>query len=259
MLMRRSALRLLASAAVGVGLLGVASCGGLSAGDHVFYRIAFDTIQRDASCYPDKEIPDSAKEDTSTLRNGATFILYSLGDEHLQLDTGTFVLPGVATEDGYSFTGDAADVTYPPGETYLDADQDGVKDSVDPEIDADKDGVDDSVDPEVDTDADSRDDRSGDPLVDADKDGKDDRLVEDSSGIKFTATTKINVEMKVEGLTISGKLTTVTGQRCDDKDGESCPTEYEKSCTQTGTFEGFKIEQADVNVGVDLSPPGDDL
>src|SRR5678816_65902 len=122
MLARRSVRRMLAPVALATALLGVAGCGGLSAGDHVFYRVAFDQLEKDASCYPDNEIPDSVKDDTSTLRGGATFILYIAGDDEAELDTGSLVLPGSSTDTGYTFSGNAVDVEYPPGRIITDAD-----------------------------------------------------------------------------------------------------------------------------------------
>jgi hypothetical protein len=253
MLIRRSARIMLAPVAMAAALFSAAGCG-LSAGDHVFYRLALDATESEASCYPDDEIPNSVKDDTTTLRGGATFILYVTGDEEVALDTGSLVLPGTATDNGYKFSGNAVNVTYPPGDMIIDADQDGIDDDSDPMVDADKDGIEDDTDPEVDTDADNRDDRSGDPLVDANGDGKDDRRREILSPTKFTETTKVTIDMTVDGATISGKMTTITEKECS---GDACPMNYANSCTRRNTFEGIAIEQADVNLGGNPLPQDD--
>jgi hypothetical protein len=251
MLIRRSVRIMLAPVAVVAALSGVAGCGGLSAGDHMFFRLALDASESAASCYPDEMIPESIKDDTSTLRGAATFILYVAGDDEVELDTGAVVLPGDATDDGYRFTGTSEDVDYPAGSTITDADHDGIEDDDDPMVDADMDGTDDETDSQVDTDMDGMDDRFGDVLVDVDNDGKDDRRVEIPSGIKFTKTTKITVNMKVDGSTISGTMTTVTEQKCE---GDKCPMNYEKSCARSSTFKGIAIEQAEVGISGNQLP-----
>lgn len=252
MLIRRSARIMLAPVAMGAALFSAASCGGLSPGDHVFYRLALDATESAPTCYDDDKVPDSVKDDTTTLRGGATFVLYVTGDEKVALDTGSVVLSGTTTDTGYKFSGNAVNVNYPAGEIIIDSDQDGIDDDSDPMVDADKDGIDDATDPEVDTDNDSRDDRSGDPLVDANGDGKDDRRREITSTTKFTDTTRITVDMTVDGASISGKMTTLTEKACT---GEACPMNYESSCTRTNTFKGIAIEQAEVSLGGNALSP----
>ena len=250
MLIRRG-LALLGSLALGGTLLGAAGCGGLSTGDHVFYWVAIEATKPEASCYSDKKIPDSIKDDITTVRGRATFVLYVTGDDVAQLDTGSSVLVGTATDTGYTFTGDTVDVESPPGTKTLDADKDGVPDSTDMMIDADKDGVDDMNDTLVDTDMDLQDEhvspggQSNDDAVDVDNDGDDDRYSETPSGIKFTTTSSVTIDVTVDGTAISGTVTNVAAKKCD---GLACPKEYATSCTRTSAFTGVEVEQTEVHV-----------
>lgn len=246
MLIRRG-LALLGSLALGSTLLGAAGCGGgLSTGDHAFYWVALEAAKPEASCYSDKKIPDSVKDDITTVRGRSTFVLYVTADDVAELDTGMAVLAGVVTETGYTFSGDTVDVDYPAGVKILDADKDGIADNVDMMIDADKDTIDDSTDPDVDTDIDGFDDRGGqDPLVDANNDGKDDRYTEIPSGTKFTTKTSITIDMVIDGATISGTVTGLGAKTCEGKD---CPKDYATSCTRTSPFTGVEIEQTEVHV-----------
>ena len=253
MLIRRG-LALLGSLALGGSLLGSAGCGGgLSTGDHVFYWVAVEPAPQEASCYSDKKIPDSVKDDVTTIRDRSTFVLYITGDDVAQLDIGTAVLVGTATDAGYTFTGDTTDVEYPPGTKILDADKDGIDDTTDPAIDADGDGVDDKVDQDVDTDTDGLDDRGGDPLVDKDGDGKDDRFNEIPSGIKLTTTTSLTIDIVIDGTAISG---TSTGLRSTSCTGMNCPKDFATSCSRTSAFSGVQIEQTEVHVAAEKASTG---
>jgi hypothetical protein len=246
MLVQRRLLALFAPLTLAGSLLGAAGCGGISTGDHVFYRVAVEASKKEAGCYADKMIPENEKDDTTTFRGGATFILYLPADDDAQLDTGSLVLSGAATDAGYSFTGDDVNVEYLPGKTINDSDHDGIDDSDDMMIDADKDGLDDKTDPTVDVDADGLDDRFDDNLVDANDDNKDDRIVEIPSGTKVVVTTTVTVDMTVDGSTVSGTSTTVTDSKCE---GTLCTGFMGTSCTQTSTFKGVEVEQAAIQLG----------
>jgi len=117
MLTRRSARIVLCPIAMGAAVLGVAGCGGISAGDHIFYRLAFEATDSSPGCFPNEMIPDSVKDDTTSVRGGATFIVYAPSNEDLSLDTGSMVLDGEVTDTGYQFSGTTVDVTNPVGDT----------------------------------------------------------------------------------------------------------------------------------------------
>jgi hypothetical protein len=253
MLIRRG-LSLLGSLALGATLLGTAGCGGgVSTGDHMFYWIALEAAKPEAACYADKKIPDAIKDDITSVRSRGTFVLYITGDGTAELDTGAAVLDGTATDAGYSFTGETVNVEYPPGKTILDADHDGVDDATDPVIDADGDGIDDTKDVDVDTDADGLDDRTQDNLVDADMDGKDDRMATLPSGIKFTTTTSITVDLTIDDKSVSGSVTSVGSLKCD---GMLCPKNFAATCTQTSPFTGVQVDQTEVHVADDNKGSG---
>ncbi len=258
MLTRRYA-RVLLAPAMAVAFFGATGCGGLSEGDYVYYKIAIGDEKAAESCYAENKVPDSVKDDSTTLRSGASVVLYVAGggSDQALLDVGLTVLSGKLSGDQYTFSGDTVNVEYPPGKTITDVDHDGTEDSDDPMIDADKDGLDDNdafdPDPEVDTDLDGIDDRGLDPLVDADKDGKDDRIVELASGLKLTSSTNITVDLKLQGRTISGTMKTVTAQKCE---GETCVKDYDKSCERTAEFTGVKIEEIQVDLKGGIPVPG---
>lgn len=250
MLIRRG-LALLGSLALGSTLLTAGCGGGLSTGDHAFYWVSIETAKPVASCYSDDKIPDSVKDDVTTVRGRSTFVLYVTADDVAELDTGKAVLAGTATDTGYTFKGDTIDVEYPPGMKILDADKDGISDLTDTMIDADLDGVDDKTDQDVDTDMDGLDDRGGqDDLVDADNDSKDDRFTEIPSGIKFTTSSSLTIDLAIDGTTISGTATTLRSTACE---GMTCPKDYATSCTQTSPFTGVQIEQTEVHVATETS------
>lgn len=246
MLIRRG-LALLGSLALGGALLGSTGCGGgLSTGEHVFYWVALESAPPEASCYSGDKIPVSVKDDLTTVRDRGTFVLYATADDVVQLDIGSAVLVGTETDAGYSFQGDTTDVESPPGTKITDADKDGISDTMDSMIDADADGVDDNVDQDVDTDADGLDDRGGqDDLVDKDGDGVDDRYTETPSGITFTSTTSVTVDIVVDGTAISGTVTSLRTKKCA---GVNCPKDFDTSCSQTNIFSGVQIEQTEVHV-----------
>jgi hypothetical protein len=116
MLTRRSARMMLAPIAVGAALLSMAGCGGFSPGDHVFYRLALEATKETDGCFQNEMIPDNQKDDTTSVRSGATFILYATGDDELALDTGLIVLGGKPTDAGYEFSGTTENVDYPLGD-----------------------------------------------------------------------------------------------------------------------------------------------
>jgi hypothetical protein len=98
-------------------LLGMASCGGLGAGDHVFYRITMSDAARSEGCFNNNVIPDDVKDDTSTIGDGSTWLLYINADETAELDMGSGVLSGAVTDTGYKVSGQRVNVEYNGGGT----------------------------------------------------------------------------------------------------------------------------------------------
>ena len=246
MLMPRSARSLIARAAA-LGALGAltSACGGLGPGDLVAYTVAVEEIRPSADCYPGGEIPDNIKDDRTTLRNGAIFVLYIAGDEEALLDTGGTVLTGTIDGDAYGFSGTITDVDYPPGTIIIDSDRDGIDDDIDTFVDADGDNLEDDIDDVVDVDADGFDDRFGD-IVDVNMDGLDDREVELPSDTKFTRKDRIVLNMTVDGDTMSGEAEITTTNECT---GSLCSPTYGTSCTDSTSFKGVEVEDPNVSIG----------
>lgn len=236
-------------------LLGLAGCGGLSAGDVVVYRLAFGESVLSAGCYPDGEIPRSVEHDSTSYRTSATAIVYATTDDELLLDLGATVLTGSAYGDTYRFSATSTDVDIPPGREILDSDRDGIDDSEDGFIDADMDGEDDiNEDLFVDTDGDELDDRLGDDLVDADGDGKDDRFVTLESTFRFVERVTTDVVMRVDGEVVEGTITITTTRACE---GAGCPSDHAVQCEARRAFQGVEIDEARIEACGRLgAPPG---
>lgn len=255
MLMPRSARRLIARAATLGALSALTSaCGGLGPGDLVAYAVAIEESRPSSECYAGGEIPDSIKDDRTTLRDGAVFVLYVAGDEEALLDIGGAVLTGTIDGDDYAFSGSDTDVEYGSGALIYDSDHDGMEDSMDSFVDADMDNLDDNTtDDLVDVDNDGSDDRFGD-TVDIDMDGQDDRYVDVPSDTKYTQTSRIVINMTVDGDTISGEAQRILSQECS---GSQCPMDYAASCTVGTSFKGVEVEDPEVSIGggADLDGP----
>lgn len=160
-------------------LLGVTSCGGLGAGDHVFYRISMTTAVRSEGCF-NNVIPDDIKDDTSTIGDGSTWILYINADEKADLDTGSGVLSGADTDTGYKVSGETVNVEY-----------------------------------------------------------------NGNAARKFTTTTKVTINLKIDGDTVTGDSTTVTTAECE---GADCPSDLPRTCTEKSSFNGVEVDDAEVVV-----------
>ena len=228
-------------------LLGLSACADMEEGDYLVYRVSYAAAEFNASCFEDNAMDiESIQEDTSDVGSAATFILYFREGGTPTLDLGTSVLEGTDEGDNnFNFTGRIVDIEVPPGEMILDADADGIEDSVDTVIDADHDGIDDATDETVDTDGDLLDDRFEDPLVDANLDGEDDRMVERLPTFKFQTETLIDVDVFVNGELIEGDVRSTTTTSCL---GTGCLATYGGTCTITRDFDGVEMADADVSV-----------
>lgn len=233
--------------------MGTTACGGLGAGDYEVYRIAFSRTQLAQDCFDGDALPDSIREDTTTIRQGATFVLYFDGSDTPLLDSGAWVLSGSGSGDSYSFDGNNVDVEFPPGSFIFDSDGDGLDDNNgdDPFVDADGDSLDDQdfiEDMEVDTNNNGVDDRG--EFIDEDNDGVDDRQVEQPAGYKFINTEQITVDLTLDGDVVSGDLTSVSSSSCQ---GDGCPDDFGGTCTATTSFDGVKVEDESAAFGTGSS------
>ncbi|WP_437580759.1 hypothetical protein [Sorangium sp. So ce887] len=256
MLDRRDVLALSARAALLASLAGVASCGGLSAGDYAVYRVALEASEESPGCFPDDRPLLAEKYDATTFRDGQTLLLYLPSDEEAVLDIGGLALKGSTDDDPYLFEGRSEDVEFPFRKKVTDADQDGIADDIDPFVDADKDGDDDldaTSDGEVDTDGDKHDDRDEpeDPFVDADNDGEDDRFREIVGDTRRISSLRVQISLKVDGSTVSGVVTRTTEETCD---GDLCPPHVDVPCVDVQRFRGVEVDEADLTFGVSAQP-----
>lgn len=256
MLDRRDVRALSARAALLASLAGVASCGGLSAGDYAVYRVALEASEQAPGCFPDDRPILAEKYDATTFRNGQTLLLYLPTDEEAVLDTGGLVLKGSTEDDPYTFEGRSEDVEFPFRDMVTDADQDGISDDVDLFVDADKDGDDDTdatSDRDVDTDGDKRDDRdeTEDPFVDADNDGDEDRFREIVSDTRMISALRVNITMTIDGPTVSGVVTRTTEETCD---GDLCPPHVDVPCVDVQRYRGVEVDEADLTFGAGAQP-----
>jgi hypothetical protein len=161
-------------------LLGVAGCGGLGPGDHVFYQIASTVPEQDAGCFFDNMIPDDIKDDTSTILDSSTWILYINADKTVELDTGAGVLSGAVAGEGYKVSGETVNVEY-NGDTTR----------------------------------------------------------------KITTTTKITINLTIDGKTVAGSSTVVTTTQCE---GATCSPDLSRSCTKKSSLKGVEVDDAEVVV-----------
>lgn len=104
----RSLRRAAALGLAGAALHGAVGCGGIGPGDYVLYRVALSGPSNSSDC----ELPLDAQEDTSTIRQTATFVLYAGPEDDYYLDTGELTFEGAEKGDGYEFSGRSVDVQY---------------------------------------------------------------------------------------------------------------------------------------------------
>ena len=99
-------------AAILAGALGVAGCG-ISPGDYVIYRVSPAVTEESLGCYyPDMVVPPNSASDSTTIREASTWIIYASINDAYYLDSGTNTLEGIASDNGYTFTGKTVDVQY---------------------------------------------------------------------------------------------------------------------------------------------------
>lgn len=99
-------------AAILAGALGVVGCG-ISPGDYVIYRVSPGVTDETSGCYyPETDPPPNQASDSTSIRESGTWIIYASINDAFYMDSGTKTLEGVATDNGYQFTGKTVDVQY---------------------------------------------------------------------------------------------------------------------------------------------------
>jgi hypothetical protein len=85
---------------------------GVEEGDYLVYRVNVSAFTSSDSCYPMMMVPVDQAEDSNSLRQGQTWVLYLAAADKLVLDAAGQALRGAESDDGYLFRGDEIDVTY---------------------------------------------------------------------------------------------------------------------------------------------------
>ena len=92
--------------------LSLCACDGLSPGDYLVYRVAFQQPQMSADCFAAGAVPVNEQDDSSSVFTAGTFILYMGADEVPYLDLGTITLAGEGSSDEFTFKGSSVDVNF---------------------------------------------------------------------------------------------------------------------------------------------------
>lgn len=168
-----------------------AGCGGLSPGEYVVYQVASTETTESDGCYQNSIVPPEVAFDSSTFREGYTFVLYAGPDDTYFLNMQSLLLEGTADGDVYSFEGESVDITF-----------------------------------------------SG----------------PDGTGDKYESTSRMSVEVTVDGSLVNGTAKTRTTDRCT---GTTC-NPLPPDCTRTSEFVGIEVENVKLKHEVDhgsVSPP----
>lgn len=104
--------KILGSAAIAMSALATTGCG-ISPGDYFIYRVTPAVTEQTSGCYhPETDPPPNSASDSTTIRATSTWFIYASINDAYYLDSGDNTLEGVATGDGYEFTGKVVDVQY---------------------------------------------------------------------------------------------------------------------------------------------------
>jgi len=96
----------------------VVACDSVEPGDYVVYRVSITEADLSSGCYWQYHGADAnIREDSSTIRSSATFILYAGRNDNFLLDTGSVTLDGdfdgtYVEGDSYEFEGERIDVEW---------------------------------------------------------------------------------------------------------------------------------------------------
>lgn len=88
-------------------------CSG-GAGEHTFYRLYSPKAKLEPACFPNGQIPENVKDDTSTMLTPSTVLLVRDGADSYSLDTGSQVISGTKSGSSYTFSGTTTNVEVTP-------------------------------------------------------------------------------------------------------------------------------------------------
>lgn len=89
-----------------------AGCGGLSPGEYVVYQVASTEQTQSDGCYQNSIVPPDVAFDSSSFRDGFTFVLFAGPDDTYFLDADDDILEGTADGDVYSFEGESVNIEF---------------------------------------------------------------------------------------------------------------------------------------------------
>lgn len=89
-----------------------AGCGGLSPGEYVVYQVASTEQTQSDGCYQNSIVPPDVAFDSSSFRDGFTFVLFAGPEDTYFLDADDDILEGTADGDVYSFEGESVNVEF---------------------------------------------------------------------------------------------------------------------------------------------------
>ena len=90
-----------------MALAGSVGCGGLGPGDYRVYRVAFEQVKLEANCFDTGAVPVDQQDDSSSLFQSGTYVVFVGADDVVYLDTGTEALRGSESGDDYTFSGES--------------------------------------------------------------------------------------------------------------------------------------------------------
>lgn len=86
-------------------------CDGIGPGDYRVYRVAFEQVDLAANCFDSGAVPVDQQDDSSSLFQSGTFVLFVGADETFYLDTGVQALRGAESgEEDFTFSGENTSV-----------------------------------------------------------------------------------------------------------------------------------------------------
>lgn len=89
-----------------------AGCGGLSPGEYVVYQVASTEQTQSDGCYQNSIVPPDVAFDSSSFRDGFTFVLFAGPEDTYFLDADDDILEGTADGDVYSFEGESVNIEF---------------------------------------------------------------------------------------------------------------------------------------------------
>jgi hypothetical protein len=83
-------------------------CGGLNPGDYRVYRVAFEQVTLAPNCFDSGAVPVDQQDDSSSLFQSGTYVLFVGANDTYYLDTGSEALRGTDSGgEAFTFSGES--------------------------------------------------------------------------------------------------------------------------------------------------------